>query len=133
MSNMNSKLASIEERIAAYVIDVSVLILIVLALTSIISVITIRKLTILQNGLIGIGLNLLFIFRDIYGKGPGKSIMKIRIIRIDKNDGAPSPIQLLLRYFALCIWPIDVWIYMKTSFQYRWGDQISKTRVVREK
>jgi len=131
MNKNTLKFATSTERIYAYLIDFVVLVIVVTVLGSL-NIITPSGMLLLKApDIIGlIAINILFVLKDISGQGPGKWVMKIKVVDATNTSQKPSITQLVVRYVALCIWPLDLWVYWHSSFQFRFGDKIANTRVV---
>jgi uncharacterized RDD family membrane protein YckC len=74
---------------------------------------------------------ILWFGRDIKGRSIGKRIMKIRIV--NKADlKSPSLLKCFLRNLTTYLGPYDFWIYWGNNWKESWGDQVTKTIVIKK-
>jgi len=77
------------------------------------------------------GCNLLFFLKDSTGQGPGKKLMKIRIV--NKGDFKKAGIlSILVRNLFLCLGIIEVIVIFNSKDHEGLGDKVTGTIVVKE-
>lgn len=70
-------------------------------------------------------------FKDLAGKGFGKTQMKLRIVNASSGEIITNPLLLMIRNMTIMLWFIDIPMLFIDGESRRLGEKITNTKVIK--